>query len=80
MFDGKGIHYFKGGDYYDGLWRNNLKHGQGKYVSGQLVEAQEWREGQKWSWKTSNLPPSDEHPLIVKNKTEKQMREKGWVK
>ena len=46
MFDGKGIQYYKGGDYYDGLWRNNVKHGQGKYVSGELVETQEWREGQ----------------------------------
>jgi len=45
MFDGKGIQYYKGGDYFDGLWRNNVKHGQGKYVSGEIVETQEWREG-----------------------------------
>ena len=57
MFDGKGIQYYKGGDYYDGLWRNNVKHGQGKYVSGEVVETQELREGQMdlEDFKTSSI-------------------------
>jgi hypothetical protein len=32
--EGKGIYFYDNGSaYYDGTWRNNLKHGDGVYYS-----------------------------------------------
>lgn len=28
--DGKGVYYFSNGSIYDGMWKNDLKHGYGK--------------------------------------------------
>jgi hypothetical protein len=37
MMEGKGVFTFRNGDVYDGEYRNNKKHGAGKYFKGKKV-------------------------------------------
>ncbi len=40
------------GNKYAGTWRNNIKHGTGKFTNFalQTVTPEEWRDGKKWTW------------------------------
>lgn len=43
--EGKGVFKFKNGSVYDGEYKNNRKHGAGKYIKDMKVYEGNWQNG-----------------------------------
>lgn len=40
--EGKGVFKFKDGSVYDGEYKNNKKHGYGKYIKNDMIYEGKW--------------------------------------